>query len=226
MLKKKKNVCCLFRVTEDILYFKKIELRTKMGRRGRILEPLGKSTSECRLACRWFTTGRFGPEAQPAADSSTVGNPGCFTGYPGCSATRMTPHSVISACCDVATVCTKPRLSPHYKALCPYVCVFQVLTATSSVTSTAVLFPRTCQCTCTNLHTCVCHRHSWPYEVSSQRQSYFPEHFNAPVIIIIICPLTARVVGAPKMILQPVSSIFSCSPLPSGSWRTPGLSIP
>ena len=28
------------------------------------------------------------------------------------------------------------------------------------------------------------------------------------------------------MISQPVSSIFSCSPLPSGIWRTPGLSIP
>ena len=39
-------------------------------------------------------------------------------------------------------------------------------------------------------------------------------------------PLTARVVGAPQMISQPVSSIFPCSPLPSGTWRTPGLSIP
>ena len=45
-------------------------------------------------------------------------------------------------------------------------------------------------------------------------------------IIIIIYPLTARVVGAPQIILQPVSSIFPCSPLPSGTWRTPGLSIP
>ena len=35
-----------------------------------------------------------------------------------------------------------------------------------------------------------------------------------------------RVVGAPQMISQPVSSIFPCSPLPSGTWRTPGLSIP
>ena len=39
-------------------------------------------------------------------------------------------------------------------------------------------------------------------------------------------PLTARVVGAPLMISQPVSSIFLCSPLPSGTWRSPGLSIP
>ena len=42
----------------------------------------------------------------------------------------------------------------------------------------------------------------------------------------LIYPLTARVVGAPKMISQPVSSIFPRSPLPSGTWRTPRLSIP
>ena len=29
------------------------------------------------------------------------------------------------------------------------------------------------------------------------------------------CPLTARVTGAPRIISQPVSSIFLCSPLPS-----------
>ena len=46
------------------------------------------------------------------------------------------------------------------------------------------------------------------------------------IIIIIINPLTARVFGAPQMILQPVFSIFPCSPLPSGTCRTPGLSIP
>ena len=45
-------------------------------------------------------------------------------------------------------------------------------------------------------------------------------------IIIIINPLTTRVVGAPQMILQPVFSIFPCSPLPSGTCQTPGLSIP
>ena len=42
----------------------------------------------------------------------------------------------------------------------------------------------------------------------------------------LIYPLTARVAGAPKMISQPVFSIFPCSPLPSGTWWTPGLSIP
>ena len=45
------------------------------------------------------------------------------------------------------------------------------------------------------------------------------------LIIIIIYPLTARV-GAPQMISQPVFSIFPCSLLPSGTWRTPGLFIP
>ena len=43
---------------------------------------------------------------------------------------------------------------------------------------------------------------------------------------IIIYPLTAKVVGAPQMISQPVFSIFLCSPLPTGTWWTPGLSIP
>ena len=51
-------------------------------------------------------------------------------------------------------------------------------------------------------------------------------HGNGTRIIIIINHLTARVVGAPQTILQPVFSIFPCSPLPSGTCRTPGLSIP
>ena len=42
----------------------------------------------------------------------------------------------------------------------------------------------------------------------------------------LIYPLTARIVGAPQMSSQPVSSIFLCSPLPSGTWQTPGLSVP
>ena len=41
----------------------------------------------------------------------------------------------------------------------------------------------------------------------------------------LIYPLTTRVVWAPQMISQPVSSIFPCSPLRSGTCRTPGLSI-
>ena len=35
--------------------------------------------------------------------------------------------------------------------------------------------------------------------------------------IIIVKVLTTSVVGAPQMILQPVFSIFPCSPLPSGT---------
>ena len=46
------------------------------------------------------------------------------------------------------------------------------------------------------------------------------------IIIIIIYPLTARVIWAPQMISQPFFSIFPCSLLPSGSCQTPGLSIP
>ena len=43
---------------------------------------------------------------------------------------------------------------------------------------------------------------------------------------IFTCPSTAGVVGALRMTSQPVSSIFLCSPLPSRTWRTQGLSIP
>ena len=46
------------------------------------------------------------------------------------------------------------------------------------------------------------------------------------IIIIIIYPLTARVVEAPQLISQPVSSTFLCSALPCGTRRNPGLSIP
>ena len=46
------------------------------------------------------------------------------------------------------------------------------------------------------------------------------------IISIIIYSLTARVVGTPKMISQPASSMFPCFPLLSRTWRTPGLSIP
>ena len=45
------------------------------------------------------------------------------------------------------------------------------------------------------------------------------------IIITIIYSLTARVVGAPQMISQLVFSLSPRSPLPSGTWRTPGLSI-
>ena len=68
----------------------------------------------------------------------------------------------------------------------------------------------------------------WKKLVSKHSVKGEPTHAIAPMefVIIIINPLTARVVGAPQMILQPVFSIFPCSPLPSGTCRTPGLSIP
>ena len=47
---------------------------------------------------------------------------------------------------------------------------------------------------------------------------YFQHHHR-------LYPLTAKIAGAPQMISQPVSSIFPCSPLPSGTWRTPGVFI-
>ena len=49
---------------------------------------------------------------------------------------------------------------------------------------------------------------------------------DCSLFFIIIYPLTARVVGSPQMISQPVSSVFLCSPLPSGTWQCPGLFIP
>ena len=49
---------------------------------------------------------------------------------------------------------------------------------------------------------------------------------NGDFTCIIIYPYTARIIGASQLISQPVSSIFSCSPLPSETCRTPGLSIP
>ena len=44
--------------------------------------------------------------------------------------------------------------------------------------------------------------------------------------ITFIYSLTAGVVRAPQMTSQSVSSIFLCSPLPSETWRTPGLFTP
>ena len=45
------------------------------------------------------------------------------------------------------------------------------------------------------------------------------------LISSLIYALTVRVIGAPQMISQPVSSIFPCSPLSSGTWRTPVHSL-
>ena len=60
---------------------------------------------------------------------------------------------------------------------------------------------------------------------SSRRQGS-PRRKARSVSSHLIYPFTARVVGAPRMISQPVSSMFPSSPLPSRTWRTPGLSVP
>ena len=73
-------------------------------------------------------------------------------------------------------------------------------------------------------------KYSWKgYKDRNRHKNRIKRSGQAPfiiIIIIIIYPLTKRVVRAPQMILKPVSPIFPCSPLPSGTWRTPGLSIP
>ena len=67
---------------------------------------------------------------------------------------------------------------------------------------------------------CVFRRYRFHPSIGGQRLYYNRIRF------IIIYPLTARVVGAPQMISQPVFSIFPCSPLLTGTWRTLGLPIP
>ena len=88
---------------------------------------------------------------------------------------------------------------------------------------------------------CVCHSYESAFCVDVKKKKKFAvtspdfEHqeicgvllvqYTVIIIIIIISPLTARVFGVPQMILQPVFSIFTCFPLPSGTWQIPGLSI-
>ena len=77
------------------------------------------------------------------------------------------------------------------------------------------------------MNTCVqAHTHTCSSLLSKDR--FPPPVFHSMItfIIIIIYPSTMRVVWAPQVISQPLSSIFPCSPLSSGTLRTPGLSIP
>ena len=72
---------------------------------------------------------------------------------------------------------------------------------------------------------------AYPLHVSSSYPLHKYQHTDLNTYCTIPPPpphlsLTARVVVAPQMISQPVSSIFPCSSLPSGTWRTQGLSIP
>ena len=64
-------------------------------------------------------------------------------------------------------------------------------------------------------------------KINAPKKSSFYHDFKLKCNVIIInYLLTARVAGAPQTISQPVSSIFPCTPLPSRTWQTPGLSIP
>ena len=61
-----------------------------------------------------------------------------------------------------------------------------------------------------------------------KRKSFFEirQYKTHCFISHLIYPLTAMVTGTPQMISQPVSTIFPCSPLPSGTSRIPSQSIP
>ena len=80
----------------------------------------------------------------------------------------------------------------------------------------------------------ICHlrqtRNTLPPSIDSQAvvliKGFHAHSVTQECIIIIIYPLTGRVFGAPQIISQSVSSIFPCSPLPSVTWWTPGLSGP
>ena len=69
---------------------------------------------------------------------------------------------------------------------------------------------------------------NWKLSVSSKRTrtNFVRWHSLKYLASHLTYPLIARVVGTPQMISQPVSSIFLCSLPSSGTWRTPGLSIP
>ena len=82
-----------------------------------------------------------------------------------------------------------------------------------------------------NIHYSEGSKHRNPLVMMSRVNNFIPWAHKGTCISHIslshlIYPLTTRVVGAPQMILHPVSTDFLCPPLPSGTWRTPGQSIP
>ena len=58
------------------------------------------------------------------------------------------------------------------------------------------------------------------------RHTFIPVIITSHYVLHFTYLLTMGVVGAPQMTPQPISSIFLCSPLPSGTCQTPGLYIP
>ena len=67
----------------------------------------------------------------------------------------------------------------------------------------------------------LCHR---DFDAFS-REDLKTNQFKSFPSFTVIYTLTAWVAWAPQMTSQPVSSVFPCFPLPSRTWRTPGLSI-
>ena len=130
---------------------------------------------------------------------------------------------------------TKLKVHPLKPGVGQYIAMHATLTArdfffASFYTSNpfTCIFPKPLLC-----FSCVsCGKHWFLCRPAGKKQVvllYAGSRAESPrnIIIIIINPLTARVVGAPQMILQPVFflSIFPCASLPSGTRRTPGLSI-
>ena len=115
-----------------------------------------------------------------------------------------------------------PVLLNYCSCYCCRCLLLAVIVVYVIVVAAIYMFPKVdfCQTLCWNTHTRQSHRqHQHLHRCNSGV-------LIVNIIIIIIYPLTARVVGAPQMISQPISSIFLCSLLPSGTWQTPGLSIP
>ena len=69
---------------------------------------------------------------------------------------------------------------------------------------------------------CLWQTDTGPKYLSSEKHTQSSGH----ITFTFTYTLTRGVIGTPQMTSQPVSSIFLCSPPPSGTWQTPGLSIP
>ena len=142
------------------------------------------------------------------------------------------PSCLSQTQCAAASVVRKTVTTTHFYAFMfmqenrwSLKCIIQLwtlasLSSSSGIMQTALLlvFCQGIRVCCSTMYYCSSHGKYWLFWRLCLR---IFEQF-----IIIIYPLTARVVGAPQMILQTVFSIFPCSPLPSGTCWTPGLSIP
>ena len=79
---------------------------------------------------------------------------------------------------------------------------------------------------------CVCHfkTHTVQQRMTRDRDPRYLTHreprWSCFTFFIFTYPSAVSVVGAPQITSQPLASSLLCLPLPSGTWRTPGLSIP